>query len=54
VSLLEGRIIADKQGVSGTTHLQSGISSSFDMSMKGPRVMGRDLIRRLGKTYSRV
>jgi len=35
-------------------HFQSGISSSFDMLMKGPRAMGRDQLRRLGKTYSRV
>jgi FtsP/CotA-like multicopper oxidase with cupredoxin domain len=44
----------DEQDVLGTTCLQSGISSSFDMSMKGPRVMGKDLLRRLGKTYPRV
>ena len=53
MSLLEDRILADEQGASATMHLQSGISSSFDMSTKGPRGLDRDLLPHLGKTYSR-
>jgi hypothetical protein len=32
--------------------LQNGISSSFAISTKGPRVMDRGPLRRLGKTHS--
>jgi hypothetical protein len=47
-------IDTDGQDVSATTHLQSGISSFFDMSRKGPRAMGRDRLRHLGKIHPRV
>jgi len=44
----------DEQDVSAMTLSQSGILSSFDMLMKGPKAMDRDLPRPLGKTHSNL